>query len=71
MGAIGSVGAVLSGAVANLYRNQVKIYETRITQLEGTVSTLGEASAKCQQEHTVTKIELATLHERLRALEDK
>ena len=69
-GGIGSIGGTLATAVATLYRNQVKIYETRIAQLEGDVAKLAESSQKCEHEHTATKIELATLSERLRYLEN-
>lgn len=69
IGGVSSVIATLSSAVAYLFRGQVKIYEERIVQLEGDVCKLGEASEKCQKEHTETKIALATMNERVAMLE--
>lgn len=66
---VASVIATLSSAVAYLFRGQVKIYEERIGHLEGDVCKLGEASEKCQEEHTLTKIELARMGERVAMLE--
>lgn len=69
MASISAIGTVLSGAIAKLYHGQVKLYEDRITQLEGNVCELGKASKACQDEHTQTKVELAKLTERLAAID--
>lgn len=68
---VSTVITTLSSAVAFLFRGQVKLYETRIGQLEGQVVKLGDASDKCQEEHSNTKVALAKLEGRLEAIEKK
>lgn len=68
---VSTVVATLTSAVAFLFRANNKLYETRIGQLEGEVCVLKDASEKCQQEHTATKIELAKMNERVEQLETK
>ncbi len=67
--AVTSAIAALSSAVAYLFRSQVKLYETRITQLEAITQRQDELIDKCEHEHAETKVELATIKERLRVLE--
>ena len=69
MAGVSTVIATLSSAVAFLFRGQVKLYETRIGQLDEEVLRLSDASEKCQEEHTNTKIELASLKGRMETLE--
>ena len=69
MAVVSTVIATLSSAVAFLFRGQVKLYETRIGQLDEEVLRLSDASEKCQEEHTNTKIELASLKGRMETLE--
>lgn len=66
---VASIGGTLATAVATLYRSQVKIYESRISELESEVISLSKMADECQEKHTATRIELATLSERLRSLE--
>ena len=66
---VSAVISTLTSAVAFLFRGQIKLYETRIGQLDEEVLRLSDASEKCQEEHTNTKIELASLKGRMETLE--
>ncbi|MBX3422211.1 MAG: hypothetical protein KF752_11710 [Pirellulaceae bacterium] len=77
LGGIAAIVLALSSVIAGLYRVQVKTYEDRIKDLEGEVVslrgnavTLTENVSQCHREHETTRIQLARMEERLKALEN-
>lgn len=63
--------ATVTSGLAYVSKKLVGNYEERIKDLEGVAEKLLSRSEKCEQEHGVTKIELAKISQKIEMLECK